>query len=166
MPAEPDIEVAVLDPAWNSDVPNAPDLCRRAAIAALAAVGRELGAVEVSLALADDALVRRLNREYRGSDKATNVLSFPSEMPGGAPRLLGDVVLARETVLTEARAQHKAGAEHLTHLVVHGCLHLLGYDHEADEEAAEMERLEVGVLAGLGLPNPYLERPDAGEQGR
>jgi probable rRNA maturation factor len=128
--------------------------------------------------LADDALVRQLNRDYRGKDRPTNVLSFPqvdgdgdegtgpredgpgAEALGGdgaapAPLLLGDVILAFETVEGEARAQGKPLGSHLSHLVVHGVLHLLGYDHESDEDADHMERLETRILAGLGIADPY-----------
>lgn len=113
---------------------------------------------EVSLVLADDATVRDLNRDWRGKDKPTNVLSFPAEddfpMPD-APRLLGDIVLARETVAREALEQSKSFDHHLSHLVVHGLLHLLGYDHIEDREAEEMEALEIDLLAAMGIPDPY-----------
>jgi probable rRNA maturation factor len=129
----------------------------RQALRALAGTARP---VELAILLADDALVQRLNRDYRGKDKPTNVLSFPaadgSAIPdGGAPLLLGDVVLAGETVSREARAQRKPMAAHLSHLVVHGVLHLLGYDHVRAGEARRMEALETEVLAGLGIADPY-----------
>ncbi|TCT11975.1 putative rRNA maturation factor [Tepidamorphus gemmatus] len=110
-----------------------------------------------TLALADDALVRDLNRRFRGKDRPTNVLSFPSgEVPApGAP--LGDIVVARETVEREAALDGKPFDHHLIHLVIHGLLHLLGYDHESDDEAEAMERLETAVLADLGIPDPYAE---------
>jgi probable rRNA maturation factor len=117
--------------------------------------------------LSDDDTVRQLNREWRGQDKPTNVLSFPAQelRPGGplpqpplgAPLLLGDVVLAAETVAAEASAQGKRVADHLSHLVVHGVLHLLGFDHEAEADAVLMERREVAILAGLGIADPYRE---------
>lgn len=117
------------------------------------------------MVLADDRLVRSLNREYRGRDTATNVLSFagldgPAEP--GTPRLLGDVVLARETVVREACEQGKTPADHLAHLVVHGVLHLLGYDHQTTTQAETMEDLERAVLAGLGVADPYLSPEPAG----
>jgi len=143
------ISVAALSPRWRRSLPGAPALVRRAAKAALAAGGET--PAEVSFALADDAAVRVLNRDYRGKDKPTNVLSFES----GERPFLGDVVLALETVLAEAESQGKPAADHVTHLVVHGVLHLLGHDHETPAEAKTMERLEVAVLAGLGVPDPY-----------
>lgn len=118
--------------------------------------------------LADDAAVRALNAAYRGRDAATNVLAFAAregdtpvvpEEPAG----LGDVVLALETLLREAAAQGKPPADHLRHLCVHGLLHLLGYDHGDAREAAEMEGLEVRILAGLGVPDPYAAPAGAGD---
>jgi probable rRNA maturation factor len=114
----------------------------------------------LSLVLADDATLRALNRRWRAQDKPTNVLSFAAqgeETPPDAPLLLGDVVLAFETVAREAAAQGKPLGDHLRHLVVHGVLHLLGHDHERREEAALMEALETRILAGLGVADPYRE---------
>jgi len=126
--------------------------------------------VEVSLALAGDRLVQRLNRTYRKRDKPTNVLSFPAadiagpksrkregawSQPPRQPVLLGDVIVAFETTDAEAAAQGKALGDHLAHLIVHGTLHLLGYDHERLAQARRMERLEVAILAGLGVADPY-----------
>jgi probable rRNA maturation factor len=105
---------------------------------------------EVSVVLADDDFVQNLNREYRGQDKPTNVLSFPQDPP-----MLGDIVLAYETVAREAAEQDKSFDQHLTHLLVHGLLHLLGFDHEVDDEAEEMEALEVQILKDMGIKNPY-----------
>ncbi|HLB79022.1 MAG TPA: rRNA maturation RNase YbeY, partial [Dongiaceae bacterium] len=106
---------------------------------------------------------------YRGIDRATNVLSFPMGAPvgaGAAPTPLGDVILARETVAAEARAQGKVVADHVSHLVVHGVLHLLGYDHERTADAAVMERLETAILAGLGVADPYRAAADGGADAR
>lgn len=107
---------------------------------------------ELSIALCDDAQVRVLNREYRGKDKATNVLSFP--VPPPAP-LLGDIVLSRETLVREASEKNTSFDAHMTHLLIHGWLHLQGFDHQNDDEAAEMEALEIAALATLGIDNPY-----------
>ena len=112
---------------------------------------------EACVALSDDATVQSLNARFRGKDKPTNVLSFPAiERLGAAtPQVLGDIVLAQETVEREAADQGVAAAHHLQHLVVHGLLHLLGFDHETEEEAQEMEGIEIDVLALLGIPTPY-----------
>lgn len=159
MPAEPQIDVTELEPCWVRELPGAVDLCVRAAAAALGAGGSSAD-VEVSIALSDDASVRQLNRDYRKQDKSTNVLSFPSNGPviPGQPRFLGDVVLARETLFAEAMRFERPPAAHLSHLVVHGVLHLLGFDHEDDAEAARMESLETTILERLGIPDPYAER--------
>jgi probable rRNA maturation factor len=112
---------------------------------------------EVSLLLCDDARIREINREWRGLDKATNVLSFPA-----APRALlakspavGDIAIAYETVAREAVDEGKTFRDHYMHMVAHGFLHLLGYDHETDAEAVEMEGLEISILAALGVADPY-----------
>jgi probable rRNA maturation factor len=113
---------------------------------------------EVSVLFADDAFVRDLNARWRGQDKPTNVLSFPAapeKVPG--PRPLGDIVLAFETVDREAREAGKPFDHHAAHLLVHGFLHLLGYDHETDAEAAIMEAREVRILETLDIPDPYAE---------
>jgi probable rRNA maturation factor len=157
----PTIAVAVPCRAWLAACPEAARLARAAARRGLAAAARDLDGqpVELGVTLADDAAQRRLNLAYRGRDAATNVLSFPAAAgmapPPGAPLLLGDVVLAFETVAREAEAQHKPLADHLRHLVVHGVLHLLGHDHEADREARAMESLERSILTELGVPDPY-----------
>ena len=160
MARDPDIDVGMEDGAWLVALPDCEDICRRAAIAAAALRQGPDEAAEIALMLTDDAAVRELNRTYRHMDKATNVLSFPGDSdaaPQGHPRMLGDVVLAYGTVAGEALAQGKPLADHVTHLVVHGVLHLLGFDHEDDDEAAEMEGLEVRILAQLGIPDPYEE---------
>jgi probable rRNA maturation factor len=167
----PRIDVAEQCADWAAAVPRARALSRRAALAALAAVPPSLSGdaePELSLVLGDDALMRRLNREWRRKDAPTNVLAFPAQdfvagapataregKVAGAPLLLGDVVLGFETVQREATAQGKALADHLAHLVVHGVLHLLGFDHETLTDAARMEGLERRVLAGMGIADPY-----------
>jgi probable rRNA maturation factor len=144
-------DVVVLDPVWQRLLPGVDRLVRRAARAALAGARRS-GRRTLSIALADDRRVRALNARDRKKDKPTNVLSYPS----GERVFLGDIVLARQTVWREARQQAKTPADHVVHLVVHGTLHLVGYDHEDDAEAERMEALERRVLARLGIADPYL----------
>jgi probable rRNA maturation factor len=146
------LEIAVEAPAWH-EFPGAETLIRRAVEAAYADAGVT---GELSVVLSDDDRMRKLNRAWRGKDLATNVLSFPAlSSTGGAPRLLGDIVLAYETVMREAGAQRIPTSDHLTHLVVHGALHLLGYDHERERDAAAMEARERAILGRLGVPDPY-----------
>ncbi|MFK0162814.1 rRNA maturation RNase YbeY [Rhizobium sp. NPDC090279] len=115
-------------------------------------------ATELSLVFTDDASIREINAEWRSQDKATNVLSFPAFPlePGGKPGpMLGDIIIARETVEREAVDLEKSFDDHLTHLMVHGFLHLFGYDHMNNSEAERMEGLETRILASLGLSDPY-----------
>jgi probable rRNA maturation factor len=149
------IDVEVLDPRWLASLRTARAICRRAAQAAIDGSGKRLpDHVALAIALDSDDAVRRLNRTYRGHDKPTNVLSFPAAT--GERPFLGDIALARQTVLREAREQGKRPADHLTHLVMHGTLHLLGYDHELGErQARRMERLETRLLAAMGIADPY-----------
>jgi probable rRNA maturation factor len=161
-----DIEVET-GAGWRQGCPDVESIVRRSAKIALmrgaAAAGLvRQGPVELSIVLADAAEQQRLNREYRGKDAPTNVLAFPawcprSQPPRGAPILLGDVVLALETVVGEAAEQGKLFADHVRHLVVHGVLHLLGYDHETPSDAVVMESLETSILAEMGVPDPYRE---------
>lgn len=151
--------VSIEDDRWQALCPDAAALVEAAARAALrdAAPAGEAPLV-LDVLLTDDSEQRRLNRRYRGVDQPTNVLSFvlaDAPLPPGAPLLLGDVVLARETVAREAAEQKKPLADHLQHLVVHGVLHLLGCDHENDTQAAIMEAREIAILQSLGVPDPY-----------
>jgi probable rRNA maturation factor len=133
-------------------VPSARVLRRWAA----AAAGRAGARAVLSLRIVTPTEGRRLNRDFRGRDYATNVLSFPAgAVPAVVPRPLGDIVICASIVAREAREQRKAPVAHWAHLVVHGVLHLLGHDHEADDDARRMERREVVVLRDLGYPNPY-----------
>lgn len=122
------------------------------------------GHLEVSVRIVDASEIHALNREYRGKDKPTNVLSFPAGevagLPPDVPRLLGDIVICAEVVRTEAAEQGKDVANHWAHMLVHGTLHLLGHDHETDAEAVEMEALEARVLSHFGVPDPYGETGD------
>lgn len=167
--APPPVTIDVAEPcaSWRAALPDAASIAARAAAAALAEAASGTGAAELSLVLADDAMLRDLNRRFRNQDKPTNVLSFPAAgaVPGPGPALgpapmilLGDVVLAFETVAREATAQGKSLADHLAHLVVHGVLHLLGHDHGDAAEAARMESREIAILAALGISDPYLVR--------
>lgn len=154
-PAPPRVAVSLIDGQWRRAVRAPVRRARAAGRATLLRAGAS-GAC-CSVALADDARVQALNLTFRGRDKPTNVLSFAA---GLVPipersRFLGDVILARQTIVTEARDQGKSVADHLTHLVVHGVLHLLGHDHEDAQAAREMEGLEVEILAALGVPDPY-----------
>ena len=152
-----DLDVAVEAEGW-SGLGEADAWARRAVEAALA-VSRQApgGHIEISLLLTDDARERDLNRTWRGFDKPTNVLSFPSGTPPEGPGAghLGDIVLAYETVVREAETEGKAVADHASHLIVHGTLHLLGLDHEEDADAHAMEALEIEALARLGITDPY-----------
>lgn len=130
-------------------------LSEAAAGAVLAAIDDPGGDCAATLLFTDDAQVRDLNRQWRGQDKATNVLSFPSPPMPGSPRHLGDIALAYGTVAREAEEEGKSLSDHTSHLVVHGLLHLLGHDHEAEEEAEAMEATETRILARLGIADPY-----------
>ena len=148
----PVIDVVVMTPGWRRALPTAPALCRRAARAALTAIASKKPRGTIAIALADDDALRELNHQFRGQNKPTNVLSFPADEPDQ----LGDIALALQTLKREATEQGKTLRAHLIHLVVHGTLHLLGHDHERPGQAKRMEDLERKVLAGLGLPDPYV----------
>ncbi|KQU64343.1 rRNA maturation RNase YbeY [Aminobacter sp. DSM 101952] len=153
-----DIDLMVEEGAWPSEAALRA-LVDRAVPAAFQEAGVEAAeGVELSLVFTDDAAIRKLNAEWRDKDKPTNVLSFPAfpVAPGDPlPPMLGDIVLAWETVAREAELEGKPLENHITHLIIHGLLHLLGYDHETDEEAEEMEALERRALARLAIPDPY-----------
>jgi len=159
------IEVIAESAEWTNAVPGAESVCERAAAAAFGAVRPSTKGAEASVILADDAHIMRLNADYRGRHEPTDVLSFPMVGEGGMPvppspdqpLLLGDIVVAFETSAAGAAAGEKPLADHLSHLVVHGMLHLCGYDHLAEAEAKEMERLESQILSGLGGADPYRE---------
>ncbi len=178
------VQVVVRDAAWGRSWPDRRAVLEYAARLAYAqgtsaqgtsarATGdrRPVGAVDLAIVLADDALLRGLNRTYRGQDAATNVLAFegsdavgpdpgdpdPRDRDPGEAWQLGDVVLARETIAREASAQAKRFADHAVHLTVHGVLHLLGHDHGTDAEARQMEALEIAILDALGIADPYRE---------
>jgi probable rRNA maturation factor len=173
------IDVIVESGGWSAGLPDVETFVDRVARAAVGAARDVPGNAELSILLSDDANIRRLNRDYRGSDTATNVLAFgnddPTNRPVGGPvggpagesmasarpTLLGDVVIAFETTAREAADQKKPLSHHVSHLLVHGVLHLLGYGHDEATAANDMEDLERAILAGLGIPDPYGERgPD------
>jgi probable rRNA maturation factor len=159
-----EIDLSITCGAWKRALPSVALIARAAAQAALAQSGKRIGAAELSLVLADDRAVRDLNARWRGKDAPTNVLAFASEEPPAKamPVLLGDVVLAYETVAREAKEQEKRLADHLRHLVIHGVLHLLGYDHIKATPAKRMEALETRILASLGVADPYRLREELG----
>lgn len=156
----PSIDVVIASARWLH-APRAATVVRRAIAAATPARARD---AELSVILTSDRAIRTLNRRWRDRDKPTNVLSFPTpapalgKLPRGAPRHLGDIVIAYETVAREARAAGKPLDHHVAHLALHGFLHLLGYDHESHGQAEAMERRERRILARLGVPDPYAAR--------
>lgn len=149
------LAIDIEDGAWEK-IPGLAALAERAVAETLAGRG---AAGPVTLLFTSDAEMQALNRDWRGKDKPTNVLSFPSPegmpVPDGEAAPLGDIALAYETVDREAAEQDKTVAAHTTHLIVHGMLHLLGYDHETEDEAEEMENEERLILARLGIADPY-----------
>ena len=166
-------EVLVVADCWQAE-PDAEAVIQRAIAAAADIVNAApggagtnqagFGEAELAVMLTDDAGIRTLNLNWRGIDKPTNVLSFPALQPTGpgapedAPRMLGDIAIAYQTARSEADDEQKPFDHHLSHLAVHGFLHLIGYDHEKDDDAEAMESLETEILAQLGIPDPYLDR--------
>lgn len=148
------IDICIEDGRWN-EMAGLDALLSRAlrTAAGMAAAGRNGGSV--SLLLGDDARLRQLNRQFRGKGRATNVLSFPPATLAPGETLIGDIALSYDTVQREARRDGKAMRDHLTHLAVHGLLHLFGYDHENEGDARIMERMETDILARLGIADPY-----------
>lgn len=159
------VEARVSDERWNEKLEGSADaLASRAVAAAMNALAGS-GAVEILFT--NDGEMRELNRQWRRIDKPTDVLSFPSggpEIPG-QPRHLGDIALGFETAFRDAKAMNRPFEAHVSHLVIHGFLHLAGYDHIKPEDAAVMEPLEAKILASLGWPDPYATGPYAGETG-
>jgi len=160
MPSKPkpplDIAVIVNDESWPDTLE---PLAERAVLEALKqSKAKVKGAAELSILLTNDAEQHELNQQWRGKDSSTNVLSFPQIEPfGPVVGILGDITLARETLEREAAEQGVSFEAHFTHLVVHGFLHILGYDHLGDDEATEMESLETRILATLGIDDPYAD---------
>jgi probable rRNA maturation factor len=163
--ALPITEILVVADCWRAE-PEAEAAIDRAIAAAAEIVAADVGDSELAIMLTDDAGIQTLNRNWRGIDKPTNVLSFPALQPRGerhaddAPRMLGDIAIAYETTRGEADDEQKPFDHHLSHLAVHGFLHLIGHDHEKDQEAETMEALEREILSQLGIPDPYAERTE------
>jgi probable rRNA maturation factor len=163
-----DILISVTDERWlgTEGLTAAVEAAAQAALKGAGLTDPASSRAELSIDLSDDASIQTLNRDYREKDKPTNVLSFPGfediadldDRLGadGPPLLLGDVILAYETVTREAGEQGKPLLDHVRHLTVHGVLHLMGHDHEDEAEAKQMEALERSILLGLGVPDPYL----------
>jgi len=144
-----EIDIAIPEDKWESALPDIHHLAGEAVNATLALV--ESTAKEISIVFGNNSFIQDLNHRYRGKNKPTNVLSFPQN----SGRSLGDIILAFETIEKEAQEQNKTFEHHVLHLIIHGTLHLVGLDHTNDDEAKEMEALEITVLKSLGVKNPY-----------
>jgi probable rRNA maturation factor len=157
------IDLDIQDPRWDSSIHNIPNWCQNTLEVTLQEIPLSLGPVNVGIILSDDDLLHKLNHHHRQKDKPTNVLSFPvhhgmvtADMLKNFPEpLLGDIVISWDRVLAESCAQEKTFYNHGTHLLIHGFLHLLGYDHENDIDGQEMENQEIKILDILGISNPY-----------
>jgi probable rRNA maturation factor len=156
-------DVLVVAECWQAEA-DAEAVIHRAIATAAEIANADHGEAELAVMLTDDEGIRTLNSNWRGIDKPTNVLSFPALPPSGpsgpddAPRMLGDIAIAYQTMRREADDEQKPFDHHLSHLAIHGFLHLLGYDHEQDDDAETMEALEQEILAQLGIPDPYSDR--------
>ena len=163
LPAPPETEVLIVAECWGA-APDAATVVHRAIETAASMVDADTADAELAVMLTDDAGIRTLNKNWRGQDKPTNVLSFPALQPTGGqssddgPRMLGDIAIAWETTRREADDEQKPFDHHLSHLAVHGFLHLVGYDHENDVDAEAMEHLERDILAALGIADPYADQ--------
>src|SRR5262249_12832896 len=156
--ASPAADIVVASALWTPER-SVKALLRRAIGQAALLTSTAVG--ELAIVLTDAPQIRAITRDWRCKDVSSKVLGFrttPRTLPHGTPRLLGDIVIAYETTEREARAENKPFAHHAAHLAVHGFLHLAGYDHAAEDEAAAMERLETAILARLDVPNPYVAR--------
>jgi probable rRNA maturation factor len=163
----PEIYISCDNNDWEKQIPDYEEMCRQAILACICACDDDVSSYdnsEVSILLTDDDHIQELNKEYRNIDKPTNVLSFaaedadddfPQTNDGDEPVILGDIIVALETVSKEAEEQNKTISDHFFHMIVHSMLHLLGYDHINDNDADEMENLETEILASFDIPNPY-----------
>lgn len=146
-----DLDLRISEPLWSERIPDLNSICQDA----LNAAATEQGATgEVSVLLTDDTEIQALNKQWRAKDKPTDVLSFPAD-PMDTP-FLGDIAIALGVTQSDAKTRNLTLPQHLSHLLIHGLLHLLGYDHKDDTEAAEMEAMEIVALASLGWPDPYV----------
>jgi len=164
---EPLIDINISEPEWKDSFLDVDEVARRAMTMTLkmAMLPRVLDGrqIEASIVLANDDLTQVLNREYRGKDKPTNVLSFAAleagdPAPPDGPYPIGDIILAYQTIDRESKEQGKFFKDHFTHMIVHGTLHLLGYDHETEDEANIMESLEIRILEKMNIQNPYMDK--------
>jgi probable rRNA maturation factor len=154
------LDLVVEDERWHELI--AVDIVSARAARELAAFLSVSAPASAVVCFSDDATIAALNTQFRNKPKPTNVLSFPQPaLPGARPRLLGDIIIARETVAAEAARDAIAVADHVAHLVIHGLLHLMGYDHATDSEAERMEAVETAVLARLGIADPYADKEGA-----
>ncbi len=142
-----DIDILIEDNRWSEALSDIEDYTKQI----LSNIIQKDEHAEISIVLANDPFIQALNKTYRGQDKPTNVLSFPQD----EENMLGDVIISLDTLQYEADDQNKTLKNHYTHMLTHGCLHLLGYDHETDDEAKEMETLEIEILEKLRIKNPY-----------
>lgn len=148
---------AVIDIINQCDDANIPQTCDIERYLNTVLSNQNMSDAEISVAIVSKDDIQQLNRDYRQKDKPTNVLSFPAELPEGIDcHLLGDIVICAEVVAEEATLQNKEPASHWAHMLVHGCLHLLGFDHIDDNDAEQMEALEINILQQLGFNNPYI----------
>ena len=165
---QPPIEIDVIfkNPAWNEILPNVEEVVTSMCLSTLhyLNITQKTQHIEVAIVLTDNTMMQQLNKQYRNKDHPTNVLSFPSHnlIAGQYDNLktaitLGDIVLGLEAIQCEARAQEKTLQNHLSHLIVHGTLHLLGYDHKAEDEASQMETIETKILLQKDISDPYVE---------
>ena len=154
----PRVDIAVRHRQWRRAFPAIGEAARAVTVLTFEKTGINGTGRELSIVLADNGFVQKLNRQWRGKDRPTNVLAFPQNEPARTPggcMMLGDIILAYETVRDEARAANRRFADHATHLIAHGLLHLLGHDHAEQADAAIMESLEIAILAALEIKNPY-----------
>ncbi len=155
-----EIDITVNDDNWINNIPNIRELTEDVIKICLSKIIDNIETIEISVVLADNDFVKNLNKTYRNKDKPTNVLSFPITESNDLKEQqifvsLGDIVIAFETINSEALEQNKTVKDHFTHMLIHGCLHLIHYDHLTKNEAQEMESLEIDILKTMGIKNPY-----------